>query len=74
MTHHSWKNSFDISSLKSTSFLNRVSAMFLTATFEWATIQTHFPARSHIREAAAIVVVFPVPGGPAGSNQLMDAA
>jgi len=42
------------------------SATFLTATFEWATIQTVFELCSAILllTAAAITVVFPVPGGP----------
>ena len=38
--------------------------MFFTATLECATIQTGKLQRSQMRDAAAIVVVFPVPGGP----------
>jgi hypothetical protein len=51
-------------SLKSTSFLNKVSAIFFTPTFDCAIIQHGSLRDTHTAAAAAIVVVFPVPGGP----------
>jgi hypothetical protein len=56
-------------SLKLTSFLNKFSAMFFTPTFDWAIIQHGSPRDSHIAAAPAIVVVFPVPGGPMQSRR-----
>jgi hypothetical protein len=56
-------------SLKSTSFLNKFSAMFFTPTFDWAIIQQGSPRDCHIAAAPAIVVVFPVPGGPVQSRR-----
>lgn len=44
--------------------LNRLSAIFLTATFECATIQTGELASAQNLTAAEIVVVLPVLGGP----------
>ena len=52
-------------SLNLTFFLNNVSAIFFTATFDWAIIQHGILWDTHISAAAAIVDVFPVPGGPA---------
>jgi hypothetical protein len=51
-------------SLKLTFFLNNFSAIFFTPTFDWAIIQHGNLLDTHIAAAAAIVVVFPVPGGP----------
>jgi hypothetical protein len=56
-------------SLKLTPFSNNFSAIFFTPTFEWAIIQHGSLWDTHIAAAAAIVVVFPVPGGPAQSHQ-----
>ena len=42
--------------------------MFLTATLEWAMIQTGQSCKSQMREVAAMVVVFPVPGGPVSGD------
>lgn len=61
--HSSWK-SFETRILKSTSWSNSFSAMFLTATLEWATIHTERLCESQNWAAAVIVVVLPVPGGP----------
>ena len=55
-------------SLKSTFFSNSFSAIFFTPTFDCAIIQHGSPWDSHIAAAAAIVVVFPVPGGPVQSR------
>jgi hypothetical protein len=44
--------------------LENFSAIFFTPTFDWAIIQQGTLWDTHIDAAAAIVVVFPVPGGP----------
>ena len=51
-------------SLNLTSFLNNVSAIFFTPTLDWAIIHPGSLRSTHVAAAAAIVVVFPVPGGP----------
>jgi hypothetical protein len=63
-SHHSKMKSLNTKSLNLTPLLNRVSAMFFTPTFDCA-ISQHGALRSaHVAAAAAMVVVFPVPGGP----------
>jgi len=56
--------SFDTKSLNFTPLLNNVSAMFFTPTFDCAIIQQGTLRSTHVAAAAAMVVVFPVPGGP----------
>jgi hypothetical protein len=62
--YHSKRNSWETRSLKLTRSLNNFSAIFFTPTFDWAIIQHGRLWDTHIDAAAAIVVVFPVPGGP----------
>lgn len=69
--HHSKWNSFETMSLKLTEgfptfvlFSNRLRAIFLTPTFDRAMTHTGCPQLSQYRSAQAMVVVFPVPGGP----------
>jgi hypothetical protein len=63
-SYHSKRKSWETMSLKLTFFLNNFSAIFFTPTFDWAIIQHGNLLDTHIAAAAAIVVVFPVPGGP----------
>jgi hypothetical protein len=62
--YHSKMKSFDTKSLNLTFLLNSVSAMFFTPTFDCAIIQHGTLRSTHVAAAAAMVVVFPVPGGP----------
>lgn len=62
--YHSSKNSLETRSLKLTLWTSSFSAMFFTATLEWASIQTGNLRDSQTCAAAVIVVVLPVPGGP----------
>jgi hypothetical protein len=55
-------------SLNLTFLLNNVSAIFFTPTLDWAIIQPGSLRSTHVAAAAAIVVVFPVPGGPVRSE------
>jgi hypothetical protein len=63
-SHHSKMKSFDTKSTNLTPFLNSVSAMFFTPIFDCAIIQHGALRSTHVAAAAAMVVVFPVPGGP----------
>ena len=63
-TYHSKWNSLDTMILNLISRLKRLTAMFCTPTLECAMTHAGFPALSQYLRAAAIVDVFPVPGGP----------
>ena len=65
--YHSKRNSWETMILNLTFFSKSFSAIFFTPTFDWAIIQHGSLFVTHIDAAAAIVVVFPVPGGPVQS-------